>query len=206
MVKARGTYAKSRREGRFFGRRVNCEHVPFLPVRVVTQLLSDPRKIPYLLVWTSPRDHGIKEAVRLTRHQEVEGLGGLDWADAVEVKRSDGTRNFIRTCLQPLPHNRGSVRFLICPYCSCRRLGLYGWEPRGDFTSSAVRSSWGCRQCNALRYESEGGARVLRGHGISALLINLCGGPHLSARGVPWCPAVFISPQEAAEAGLFALK
>jgi hypothetical protein len=40
------THARHRRGGRFFGRRVNCELVPSLPVWVVARVLDDPRKIP----------------------------------------------------------------------------------------------------------------------------------------------------------------
>ena len=39
------TYNQYRRSGRFFGRRVNCEHVPALPASVVRRILDDPRQI-----------------------------------------------------------------------------------------------------------------------------------------------------------------
>ena len=58
---------------------------------------------------------------------------------AVEVERHDGTRNFIRTVLRPLPRNGGTVRLLICPYCQIPRRGLYGWVPGGRFTSGSAR-------------------------------------------------------------------
>ena len=45
-----------RYEGRFFGRRVNCEQVPILPAWAVAQVFDDPRETPYLLVWKSPYD------------------------------------------------------------------------------------------------------------------------------------------------------
>lgn len=70
-------YPRYRRGGRFSGRRVNCEYVPLLPARVVSLVLSDPRRIPYLLVWQSERDGEVKEAVRLTRHSEPGPLGSL---------------------------------------------------------------------------------------------------------------------------------
>ncbi len=143
MVSERETHAQNRRGGRFFGRRVNCEQVPVLPAWAVAQMLDDPRKIPYLLLWTSLQDGGIREAARIAQHNEIEGLGGLDWTGAVEIKRNDGTRNFIRALLRPLPRNGGRVRLLICPYCQIARRGLYGWEPGGQFTTSVVRSTWG---------------------------------------------------------------
>ena len=40
-----------RYEGRFFGRRVNCEQVPLLPAWAVAQAFDDPKETPYLLVW-----------------------------------------------------------------------------------------------------------------------------------------------------------
>jgi len=202
MVNDGVLYAKNRRDGRFFGRRVNCEQVPSLPAGVVARMLSDPRKIPYLLVWRSRQDGTVQEAARIAPHYEIPGLGGLDWTGAFEIKRHDGTRNFIRTLLRPLPRNGGRARLLICPYCSIPRRALYGWEPGGRYTSSVVRSTWGCRKCNKLHHESEGGALVHRGRGAIARVLELCCGTLRSARTDPWHPHVFTSPEEAAEAGL----
>jgi hypothetical protein len=202
MVGERETYAQDRRSGRFFGRRVNSEQVPLLPAETVARMFNDPRKIPYLLVWKSRLNDTVQEAARIAQHNEIESMGGLDWTGAVEIKRNDGTRNFIRTLLRPLPRNGGRVRLLICPYCNIPRRGLYGWEPGGRFTSSVVRSTWGCRKCNALRYESEGGALVHRGRGAIARLLDLYDGALRSERTEPWYPCVFASPLDAAEAGL----
>jgi hypothetical protein len=186
-------YAEKRRGGRFFGRRVNCEQVPLLPARVVARVLDDPRKVPYLLVWKSRSDGAVKEAVQVAPHRE---------AGAVEIKREDGRGDFVRTLLRRLPRNGGRVRFLICPYCQRQRRGLYGWEPGGPFTSSAVRSSWGCRACNQLCYASEGGALVERGRGAIARMFEATFGPSRSDRPEPWCPEVFTSAEEAAQAGI----
>jgi hypothetical protein len=131
------------------------------------------------------------------------GVAGLDWNGSFEIERYDGTRNFIRTLLRPLPRNGGRVRLLICPYCNIPRLGLYGWEPGGRFTTSAARSTWGCRKCNRLR---EGGALVHRGRGAIARLLESCGGALRSARTDPWHPHVFTSPKDAAQAGICFLK
>ena len=150
-------YEQMRNGGRFFGRRVNCERVPLLPALVVAQVLDDPQKIPYLLVWKNRSDETVQEAVHIAPHSET---------GAVEIIRRDGTSNFIRTASQPLPRNGGSARLLICPYCQIPRRGLYAWEPGGAFTTSVVRSDWGCRACNKLRYASEGGALVVRGRGV----------------------------------------
>jgi hypothetical protein len=88
-------------------------------------MLEDPRKIPYLLVWKSPLNGTVQEAARIAPHKEMEGLGGLDWSGTVEIKRHDGTRNFICTVLRLLPRNGGRARLLICPYCQIPRRGLY---------------------------------------------------------------------------------
>jgi hypothetical protein len=70
------------------------------------------------------------------------------------------------------PRNRGRVRLLICPYCSIPRRGLYGWEPGGRFTDSVLRSTWGCRKCNGLRFASEGGALLIRPRGTLGLVFG----------------------------------
>jgi hypothetical protein len=164
----------------------------------VAWMLDDTRKIPYLLIWKSLSDGTVKEAARIAPYYEAAGRGGADWTGAFEIKRHDGTRDFIRTLLSTLPRNRGRVRLLICPYCSIPRRGLYGWEPGGRFTNSIVRSTWGCRKCNGLRYASEGGALLIRPRGTLGLEF----GTGQSSRPESWLPDVFTSPEEAAEAGV----
>ena len=205
MVRSGATFAKYRCGGRFLGRRVNCEHVPLLPAGTVARMLDDPREIPYLLVWRSTGSGAVQEAARIARHSETPCLGGLDWTDAVEIKRPDGTRNFIRTALRLLPQNGGRVRLLVCPYCNVPRRALYGWEPGGRFTSSTIRSTWGCRACNKLRYASEGGALVFRSRWALARLIEEQFGGR-SPRPDLWLPRVFTSPDEAVGAGVGAWK
>ena len=179
--------------GSFFGRRVNCEQVPLLPASVVARMWDDPRRIPYLLVWTPGRDGTVQEAARIAPHCEGRYLIELDCTGAVEVKRHDGTRNFIRTVLRPMPRNGGRVRLLICPYCSVPRRGLYAWEPGGPYTTSVVRSNWGCRKCNRLRYESEGGALVIRGRGAFFRMLDDAYGGFSAPRSESWLPYVFTS-------------
>jgi hypothetical protein len=193
-VEQRAMYQGSRCSGRFFGRRVNCEQVPLLPAGAVAWVLDDSRKIPYLLVWKSRSDGTVQEAVRITSHNEIERLRGLDWAGAVEIKRPNGTSNFIRTLSRPLPRNGGRVRLLICPYCQTPRRGLYGWERGGRFTTSVVRSMWGCWKCNGLRHASEGGALVHRGRGGIFRMLGAACGPCRSERPEQWYPYVFTSP------------
>ena len=200
------TYPRCRRGGRFFGRRVNCEQVPLLPAGAVARMLDDPRKIPYLLVWRSRSDSTVQEAARIAPHYETADFGGLDWTGAVEVKRHDGTRNFIRTVLRARPRKSGRVRLLICPYCSVPRRALYGWEPGGQFTNSVTRSNWQCRSCAMLRYASEGGALVSRGRSSIARLFEQRFGLLCSPRPEPWLPYVFSSPRDAAAAGVCKLN
>jgi hypothetical protein len=94
------------------------------------------------------------------------------------------------TVLRPLPRNGGMVRLLICPFCRISRRGLFAWESGGQYTTSVVRSSWGCRRCYTLRYASEGAALVQRGRGAIGRLIEFYG-PLRSARPKSWLPSVF---------------
>jgi hypothetical protein len=185
-------------EGRFFGRRANCEYVPALPAGVVRQALNDPRRIPYLLIWKSRRDGEIKEAVRLTC------LGPtpyLPTADSIAIKRTDGSVSLIRAFKWSLPRNGGYTILLACPLCCSLQRALYGWEPGGEYTCSAQRSQWQCRKCAGLRYSSEGGALVLRGRGSWFRRIEMEYGTTRSVRPEPWYPYVFSNPADASAAG-----
>jgi hypothetical protein len=192
-----------RREGRFFGRRVNCEQVPLLPAWVVAQIFDDPEETPYVLVW---RDSAgtVQECVRITPHDsdvqvatnELRLWGERDVETGeVEIQRYGGTADIIGTMLRPLPRNGGGVRLLICPGCLTPRRGLYGWEPDEDgrFNTSVARANWRCRACHKLRYASEGGALVLRSRMF---------GRSRCARPDPWYPIVFTSREEAEQAGV----
>jgi hypothetical protein len=188
----RGRRAQQGADGRFFGRRVNCELVPLLPAWAVADVLDDPRKIPYLMLWNNSADDTVQETVLVVPHSET---------GVVEIRRQDGTSDFIHTVARPLPRNGGKARFLICPSCEIPRRGLYGWEPGGRFTTSAVESNWRCRACNKLRYASEGGALVVRGCGAIASMVEASFGRSRSYRPESWYPYVFASPEEAAKAG-----
>jgi hypothetical protein len=196
MVNGR-TYPRYRCGGRFYGRRVNCERVPLLPARAVREVLDDPRKIPYLLVWKS--DGGeIPEAVRLFR------LGPppyLPTAESIEIKRTDGSVVHIRAIKCSLPRNGGYAILLACPFCCSLGRALYGWEPGGRYTSSAQRCSWQCRRCAGLRYASEGGALMLRSRGRWFRELAMKYGRARSDRPDPWYPCVFSSPADAVAAG-----
>ena len=187
-----------RYDGRFFGRRVNCEYVPLLPARAVAQVFDNPKETPYLLVWKDSAGT-VKERVHITPHDsdvQIATNGLRFWAERdmetgeVEITRDDGTTDIIRTLLRPLPRNGGSVRLLICPDCLTPRRGLYGWEPDEDgrFNTSVVRSNWRCRACHKLRYASEGGALVVRG--AMARMAEATYGRSRPARPEPWYPDV----------------
>ena len=190
MVSRGRTYPKYRRGGRFFGRRVNCEYVPMLPASVVRLVLSDPRDIPYLLVWRREGGGEVKEAVRVIR------LGPppyLPEGNSIEVKRTDGSVSHIRVLKQTLPRNTGYDVLLACPHCCSLRRALYGWEAAGQYTNSAQTASWKCRVCARLRYSSEGGALVHRSRWVFARLVEQQFGPCCSPRPEPWLPYIFTS-------------
>lgn len=201
------TRTKQRRDGRFFGRRVNCEQVPLLPAWAVARVLDDPRKIPYLLVWRSDRDGQVKEALRVAPHSDTRSSSGdnrevfsaahreslpRDW---VIVRRTDGSCQNICTLLRPVARNGGTVRLLICLCCQLPRRALYGWQVDGwgRYTNSARICSWRCRACASLRYASEGGALVLRSRWSFFRMIEQRYGGCRSPRPKPWYPYVFTS-------------
>jgi hypothetical protein len=189
---------RRRYDGRFFGRRVNCERVPLLPAWAVRRVLHDPRRIPYLLIWKSPSDSEVKEAVRVTN------LGSTPYlpeADSIEVKRTDGSVVQLRVFKRSLPGNVGNYLLLACPCCCSLRRALYGWEPGGKYTSSALRSQWQCRTCAGLRYASEGGGLVLRSR---CAMLRPLAALSPSQRPDPWYPYVFSSPADSVAAGFCA--
>jgi hypothetical protein len=180
MVGRTSTY---RLQGRFFGRRVNCEQVPLLPASTVAEVLGDPRHVPYTLTWETASGE-IQEFVQLVPYAR---------ADAVEVRRNDGTTVIVHTLLRRLPCNGGSALLLICPRCPTPRRGLYGWRPGGRFTTSTVQAPWACRTCNGLRYSSEGSALACPGRGDFARMFEATFGRNRPARPDPWLPSSFPS-------------
>lgn len=98
---------------------------------------SDPRRIPYLLVWKSERDGEIKEAVRpdLDCAKEPQRLAHyFDPHDPhstnnhVELKRTDGSVTVLRFVWRALPRNGGRALLLVCSYCNTPRRRVYGWD------------------------------------------------------------------------------
>jgi hypothetical protein len=181
---------KKRKDGRFDGYRVNREYVPCLPARIVSQCLSDPRRVPYLLLWRGRHWGVLQEVVRLASSYPTVS----DWLSSgwVEVKRPDGSKVSIR--LTQIAYQS----MLICNFCQKPRWALYGWQIN-EVVRSLSPAAWPCRVCAGLSYASEGGALVIR-----HLLPQLKPFSHLLRRPNPgrWEPLVFASPWAALEAGL----
>jgi len=193
-----------RRSGCFSGYRVNCESVPCLPARLVADCLTDPRQIPYLLIWTrrsrsagsalNELSQGLepKEAVRLTR---TSSPGESIW---VEVERWNGTRISLRVTEHPLPRRGGRDLLLICNCCQKARRSLYGLAAI-SCQRYVKRADWLCRTCAGLSYASEGGALVFRTRWAVTRPLS---GLRLTPRPGMWTPHVCTSPHQAVELGL----
>jgi hypothetical protein len=208
-VKKTRVYPQQRRSGRFFGRRVDCENVPLLPASAVSRVLCDPRDLAYFLLWERKWGSGIQQVAQLKRcilspedanRCSLQGISSQGW---VEVKRHDGTKSVIRTTFQRLPRNGGKSLLLLCPDCGKPKRALYGWQPGGQYVHCTVPTTWGCRKCKGLRFQSEGGARVLRRRGALRAVALAIG---RKSRSNPWYPLVFSSPMDAVAAGLVPCK
>ncbi len=189
MVSEAREYRKRRKNGRFDGFRVNCEYVPCLPARIVNKCLSNPHRIPYLLIWKDRRWGGLKEVVRLATPYT-----GSDWLNSgwVELKRGDGSKVSIR-----LSHTANKT-MLICNSCQKPRCALYGWEIN-EGAHNVNPAGWPCKACAGLSYASEGGALLIR-----RLLPELKRFSYLLRKPNPgrWEPLVFASPLAAVDSGL----
>lgn len=151
MVRKTPEGSKRRDDGRFDGYRVNREMVPCLPARIVSECPSDPRRVPYLLIWKHRWTGMLKEVVRVASPYPTR-----DWLEIglAEVKRGDGSRVSIRLI------QRAHKPMLICNSCQKPRLALYGWETNvGPRNVSPAR--WPCRACAGLSYASEGRALLI---------------------------------------------
>jgi hypothetical protein len=180
--------------GRYSGRRVNCEDVPALPADNVRLVLDDPRKVPYLFVWTSPSDGEPREAVRVSPYSEP---GPWDWTGWIEIKDTEGNYTRVKTISRAMPRNGGTYLLLVCPGCFRPRRALYGWAHGGKWSGSSVKGRWQCRESAELRYASEGGALRPRGRGRLWRAFDALGGRMPAVRPQPWYPYVFSDPVEA---------
>jgi hypothetical protein len=88
------------------------------------------------------------------------------------LKRPDGTRDLIRTLLRTLPRNGVRPGFSIVHTAKFRAEDCTDGSRGGHYASRVTRSNWGCRNCNLLRYASEGGALVFRSRWAFARLIE----------------------------------
>ena len=115
---------------------------------------ADPRRIAYLLVWKSPRDGSIQEAVRVAR---TAPQTRLPEAESIEIKRTDGSSVRVYLAWRKQPHGGRSL-LLRCWLCQKPQRALYGFKVGSDGRYyKVVRSDWECRRCARLRYTSEGG-------------------------------------------------
>ena len=180
---------------RFVGPRVNCEHVPCLPAKALSWMLDDPRRVPYLMIWRDADSDKILEAVRVAAYTEMDRE--IEWARCVEIKRTDGSKNWILTIERSLPRAGGKARLLICPRCQRPRRALYPWKLNPSKPHAVFTSTWQCRSCAQLRYASEGGALVFHPRTELGRLIEAVEGPSRSLRPEPWYPYVFADPSDA---------
>ena len=131
-----------RREGRFFGLRVDCERVPLLPVVIIRSIVDGSYGTPYLLTWLNPWDRTVEEVAEASR---VAPPSCFPDVEAVEIRRSHESTCDLHIFRRMLPRNGGSDMFLECPGCLTLRRGLYGWTAGGPTTRSAYRSQCQCR-------------------------------------------------------------
>jgi hypothetical protein len=195
-----GTSKQARGWGQHFvGPRVNCENVPCLPAAAVAWVLNDPRQVPYLMVWKNDRWNGeVVLAARVAAYSEP-AASDTELTGCVEVKRPDGTCNWIWTIERPLPRHGGKARLLICPRCQRPRRALYPWKLNPSKPRAVFISTWQCRSCAGLRYASEGGALVFHPRTDLGRLIEALEGPSKSPRPEPWYPYVLADPRQAAD-------
>jgi hypothetical protein len=180
--------------GRFRGYRKNCEFVPSLPARIVTRYLSDPRKLPYLLMWIDPDSGEIREVVRLSfASWSADSIGRPEW---IEVKRSNEDRTCIGIVEQTLPMG-GKAVLLVCRNCQKPRRSLFAWNAN-KAAKMARPGPWRCRRCSELSYASEGGALIYRTRWSVTRPLS---GLNLWLRPEVWEPLVFTSPLQAFELG-----
>jgi hypothetical protein len=177
--------------GRFMGPRVNCENVPCLPAALLSRVLDDPRQVPYLMIWKEESSDKLIEAARVAAYREVDRE--IDWARCLEIKRVDGSKNWILTVERPLPWNGGRARLVICPRCQGHRRALYPWKVNPSKRHAVFTSSWQCRSCAGLRFASEGGALVFHPRTDLGRLIEAIEASR-GLRPVPWYPYVLANP------------
>lgn len=174
--------------------RHNCENIPVIPAWIVRRNLSDPRRIPYLLILKDDRHSGeIKEAVRMARYVETSNSRVTD--DHLELKRTDGSATVLRIAWRMLRRNGRRALLIVCSYCNKPRRYVYGWEwdSSSGWSNRVKQINWRCRSCARLRYSSEGGYLRLTGLGrLEQLEVTLRAYGSLP-RPELWLPHIFTS-------------
>lgn len=178
---------KQRREGRFFGPRIDCERVPMLPVGIMRSIIDDSSGAPYLLLWQNPWYGTVDEVAEISR---VAPPACFPDVEALEVRRPGQRITDVHVFGRPLPRNGGTDIFIECPTCQRLRRALYGWTVGGPTTRSVYRSQWQCREWARLRYASEGGALLVRSRGFLGKML----GVGRAKRPEPWLPKCFPIP------------
>lgn len=180
--------------GRYVGARVNCESVPCLPAAAVAWILNDPRQAPHLLIWKDPRTDEVMEVVRIA---VCDFPIPVAHAGSVDVRRTNGSRSFIRTVEHRMPRNGGRGRLVICPLCQTPRRALYAWKVNRARSHALFIAHWQCRECAGLRYASEGGGLHYRPRSALGRLVAAFDGFTQHPRPEPWYPYMFANPIDA---------
>jgi hypothetical protein len=169
-------------DGHFKGpRRINVESVPRLPIFPVRWMLDDRRRLPYLVLWTSPIDDSFVLALRLET---------LEDGKAVRVSPPAGGFFVVRLVNRSMPRQRGTALLFKCPWCGHPRRHLY----RRTRVQDKLVAYQGplCRACAGLRWASHGAYQsVVRRAFLSALGFE--SGTRAPYPRHPWDPARAVS-------------
>ncbi len=102
-------------DGRFSGARFNVEEIPRLPTFPARWTLQDPRRLPYLVFWTT-EGGSLCYPLRMQR---------IDSGKAVRVTKPSGASQRIEIVSRPSPNRTGTMILYRCPVCEKPRRYLY---------------------------------------------------------------------------------
>jgi hypothetical protein len=97
----------------------------------VRWVLTDPRRRPYLVIWTSD-DGGVRHGLK---------MAAAESQDAVLVTLETGETYRIRIPSRPLPRGTGVALFYRCLWCGKPRRYLYSTVLRSSGSTSSA--TWG---------------------------------------------------------------
>ncbi len=174
-------------DGRFSGFRVNTEDVPRLPAYVARYVLEDPRRRPYLALWTSYTwDAGDRVAMAMSAEPEGEYVRiGMPWTSGgVGSGYAHGHGGRVLVVRRPI-HGGSLVTLWRCPSCARPVRFLYfhrltNWV--------LVMAGPACSRCQRLRWSSQGRRIPPFGHAMGPLPRR------------PWDPAAVVSSPAVLEA------